>query len=105
MSSSSQFEQSKSSHPTPAKPTFASNPHNPNSAAYLAYPVKHVVSSLYRRMTEAPEQPVNRLLDAPAPPPMTGVYTPPRRNASPFQPPPLTPLVLKSLHTSTAFLL
>ena len=56
-------------------------------------------------MTEAPEQPVNRLLDAPAPPPMTGVYTPPRRNASPFQPPPLTPLVLKSLHTSTAFLL
>ena len=86
------------------KPTLASNPHNPNSAAYLAYPVKHVVSSLYRRMTEPPDQPVAKLLDAPNTHP-SGVYTPPRRTVSPFQPPPLTPLSLKSLHTSASHLL
>ena len=90
----------------PALPAgLASNPHNPNSAAYLAYPVKHVVSSLYRRMTEPPDQPVAKLLDAPCVSHPSGVYTPPRRTASPFQPPPLTPLTLKSLHPSTTHLL
>ena len=87
------------------KQTLASNPHNPNSAAYLAYPVKHVVSSLYRRMTEPPEQPVARLLDAPNVSHSSGVYTPPRRTASPFQPPPLTPLTLKSLHKRSSHVL
>lgn len=77
---------------------LAANPHNPSSAAYLAYPVKHVMSSLYRRMTEPPEQPVSKLLDAPAVSlpasrKNSAIYTPPRR-ASPFQPPPLTPLQL-----------
>lgn len=47
------------------KTGLAANPHHPSSAAYLAYPVKHVMSSLYRRMTEPPDQPVHRLLDAP----------------------------------------
>ncbi|RMZ82282.1 hypothetical protein DV738_g1874, partial [Chaetothyriales sp. CBS 135597] len=77
------------------KPTLMSNPYNPNSAAYLAYPVKHVVSSLYRRMTEPPEQPVHKLLDAPAVSSALNpaVYTP-KRSHSPFQPPPLTPLEL-----------
>ncbi|KIW50525.1 hypothetical protein PV05_09328 [Exophiala xenobiotica] len=75
--------------------TLADNPYNPNSAAYLAYPVKHVVSSLYRRMTEPPEHPVSKLLDAPAAAPSSGVYTPPKRTQSPFQPPPLTPLELR----------
>ncbi|KIY02950.1 uncharacterized protein Z520_01415 [Fonsecaea multimorphosa CBS 102226] len=80
-----------------ARPSLADNPYHPNSAAYLAYPVKHVVSSLYRRMTEPPEIPVNRLLDAPAiATSSSGGYTPPRRTASPFQPPPLTPLELRS---------
>jgi hypothetical protein len=88
-----------------SNPTLASNPHNPNSAAYLAYPVKHVVSSLYRRMTEPPEQPVARLLDAPDVSHQSGVYTPPRRTASPFQPPPLTPLTLKSLHKRKSHIL
>ena len=84
---------------------LAANPHNPNSAAYLAYPVKHVVFSLYRRMTEPPDQPISRLLDAPAVTHHSRVYTPPRRTASPFQPPPLTPLTLKSLSSSTPLLL
>jgi len=87
------------------KQTLASNPHNPNSIAYLAYPVKHVVSSLYRRMTEPPEHPVGRLLDAPNVSHSSGVYTPPRRTGSPFQPPPLTPLTLKSLHKRTSHVL
>jgi TLD len=86
-----------------AEPTLASNPHNPNSAAYLAYPVKHVVSSLYRRMTEPPDQPVSRLLDAPIS--FSGYYTPPKRTASPFSPPPLTPLTLKSQVSPSRLLL
>lgn len=77
-------------------PTLADNPYNPSSAAYLAYPVKHVVSSLYRRMTEPPDNPVHKLLDAPTlSSSASGLYTPPRRTASPFQPPPLTPLELR----------
>lgn len=87
----------------PAEPTLASNPHNPNSAAYLAYPVKHVVSSLYRRMTEPPEHSVSRLLEAPVS--SSGYYTPPKRTASPFSPPPLTPLSLKSSVPSSRLLL
>lgn len=85
-----------SNQPQTEKPKtgLAANPHNPSSAAYLAYPVKHVVSSLYRRMTEPPEQPVNKLLDAPVVNRKSSAYTPPRR-ASPFQPPPLTPLNLQ----------
>ncbi|KPI40409.1 Oxidation resistance protein 1 [Cyphellophora attinorum] len=77
------------------EPTLMSNPHNPSSAAYLAYPVKHVMSSLYRRMTEPPEIPVNKLLDAPTSSSSPGAWTPPRRTASPYQPPPLTPLSLQ----------
>jgi len=33
---------------------------------------------------------------------MDGVYTPPHRHASPFQPPPLTPLTLRGVKKSTA---
>jgi len=94
-----------SQRPNEDRPTLASNPYNPSSAAYLAYPVRHVVSSLYRRMTEPPERPVGRLLDAP---PLhsvssSGLYTPPTRARSPFQPPPLTPLELRhSLSPSAA---
>lgn len=88
----------------PKPQTLADNPHNPSSAAYLAYPVKHVVSSLYRRMTEPPEHPVGKLLNAPSLPASSssGLYTPPRRTQSPFQPPPLTPLELRHNLSSRA---
>lgn len=76
------------------KTGLAANPHHPSSAAYLAYPVKHVMTSLYRRMTEPPDQPVNRLLDAPTLPRKQSATYSPQRRASPFQPPPLTPLQL-----------
>lgn len=85
------------------EPTLASNPHNPSSAAYLAYPVKHVVSSLYRRMTEPPDLPISRLLDAPISSP--DYYKPPKRTASTFSPPPLSPLILKSAGSSSRPLL
>lgn len=102
-------ERRDSSQPPNDQPTLADNPYNPNSAAYLTYPVKHVVSSLYRRMTEPPERPVSKLLDAPAVSSSSaGVYTPPKRTQSPFQPPPLTPLELRhSLpsHAVDSFLL
>lgn len=72
--------------------------------SYLSYPVSHVVSGLYRRLTEP--SPIPRLQthssdqdlakDMP-----NGVYTPPHRTASPFQPPPLTPLVLSGSTSST----
>lgn len=83
--------------PSASRPTtLADNPHNPSSAAYLAFPVKHVVSSLYRRMTEPPEHPVGKLLEArTSSSTSSGLYIPPRRTPSPFQPPPLTPLELR----------
>lgn len=76
--------------------------------SYLSYPVSHVVSGLYRRLTEpspnrsaiprlqthtSDQDPTN---DMP-----NGVYTPPHRTASPFQPPPLTPLTLSGSTSST----
>lgn len=56
-------------------------------------------------MTEPPDQPVGKLLDAPTVSQYSGIYTPPRRNLSPFQPPPLTPLKLKSLSSTSTHLL
>jgi len=96
MASRSSINNLPSSHnqPTELKTGLAANPHNPSSAAYLAYPVKHVVSSLYRRMTEPPDQPVNRLLEAPTLPQKQSAMFAPQRRPSPFQPPPLTPLNL-----------
>lgn len=97
-----------------------SNPHPPSS--YLSYPVSQTVSSLYRRLTEpSPNRPNKSSkpssLRSPSSQslaansnttttnnnemPHNGVYTPPHRTASPFQPPPLTPLTL-SASTSTS---
>ena len=78
-------------------------------SSYLSYPVSHVVSGLYRRLTDnaptrlpkvlgrsashQPEKAGSATLEAPTNS-HAGLYTPPNRNASPFQPPPLTPLTL-----------
>ncbi|KAI4119931.1 MAG: hypothetical protein LQ345_000190 [Seirophora villosa] len=78
--------------PTPPSPSAQ---HAPSfTQSYFAYPVSHVVSGLYRRLTEP-----NRIPSSNQQPPVSldmhnGVYTPPHRTASPFQPPPLTPLTL-----------
>lgn len=78
---------------TPESPT----PSTHSTSSYLSYPVTHVVSGLYRRLTDPPaSKPApNPSSNRPAPLDMhNGVYTPPHRTASPFQPPPLTPLSL-----------
>lgn len=66
-----------------------------SAASYFSYPVSHVVSGLYRRITdpdigkEMPSiMPWSRSSSS------SEVFTP-RRTASPFQPPPLTPLTLE----------
>lgn len=87
-----------SQHPTTSHNDIPSQ----STASYFSYPVAHVVSGLYRRLTEPPDQPVSKLLDAPM---QSGVYTPPVRRASPFQPPPLTPLTLQSPKDSSSTLL
>lgn len=87
--------------PTPSP--SSSRPHPPNSTqSYFSYPVAHVMSGLYRRLTEP-----NRVPNTNGPPPPgldmhNGVYTPPRRTASPFQPPPLTPLTLNPVKASSS---
>jgi hypothetical protein len=100
------------SHTPQSTSASASGTNTPSqsSTSYLSYPVSHTVSSLYRRLTEpSPSHP--------RPPPSlhspstqslattnemhNGVYTPPYRTASPFQPPPLTPLTLSGTTSST----
>lgn len=78
-----------------------------SSTSYLSYPVTHIASSLYRRLTEPspsrpapPKNPSHTSLNNQANEIPNGVYTPPNRNASPFQPPPLTPLILSGSTSS-----
>lgn len=76
------------------------------AATYLSYPVSHVVSGLYRRLTEPSNpsmQPYSQNASSQSSfKDMSGVYTPPHRTASPFQPPPLTPLSLRGIRPSTS---
>ena len=97
------------SHPNSASTTGTNTPTSSqgpsqSSSSYLSYPVTHIASSLYRRLTEpslhrpAPlKAPSNTSLNDMR----NGVYTPPHRTASPFQPPPLTPLTLSGLTESS----
>lgn len=87
-----------------SEPEAASTPSSaqPSTKSYFSYPVSHVVSGLYRRLTEPDRVPSSK---APPPPSLDvhdGVYTPPQRTASPFQPPPLTPLTLKTGSASSS---
>lgn len=66
-----------------------------SAASYFSYPVSHVVSGLYRRITDpdlAKEMP--SVMPWSRSSSSSEVFTP-RRTASPFQPPPLTPLTLE----------
>lgn len=90
----------------------SSSPNTPppqSTSSYLSYPVSHVVSTLYRRLTEPspnppPPQSTPKQQTSPTPPHSmsNGVYTPPHRTASPFQPPPLTPLSLVGFDPATS---
>ena len=87
-------------------PSSRSSSQTPTS--YLSYPVSHVVSGLYRRLTEPSpnHSAISRLQTHTSDQDLArdmpdGVYTPPHRTASPFQPPPLTPLTLSGSTSST----
>ncbi|KAF9892931.1 oxidation resistance protein 1 [Aspergillus nanangensis] len=81
-----------------------SKAHQQSTASYFSYPVTHVVSGLYRRLTDPPDSSKSNAMrrnqdngwsvtspnDSSA---SSQVFTP-VRTASPFQPPPLTPLTL-----------
>ena len=76
-----------------------------STTSYLAYPVSHVASALYRRLTEpqlpSPLRSMHKrqqsnggaVLDSPTT--SNGFYQVPKRTASPFAPPPLTGLSLR----------
>ncbi|KAL8687128.1 MAG: hypothetical protein Q9224_005244, partial [Gallowayella concinna] len=88
---------------TEPTPTPSTAQHSTKS--YFSYPVSHVVSGLYRRLTEPDRVPQNE-----KPPPASlnthnGIYSPPQRTASPFQPPPLTPLTLQPGSASSSSLI
>ena len=93
-STAASSSEKRSSSPSP--PPTIHNPHSPTS--YLTYPVSHVVTGLYRRLT-APSP------SSPLPPQsqnMTSLYQAPIRTHSPFNPPPLTPLTLRGILPSTS---
>lgn len=90
------------------RPSLPSPSPSQTSTSYLSYPVSHVVSGLYRRLTEPspnraaiPRLQTHTSDQDPANDMPNGVYTPPHRTASPFQPPPLTPLTLSGSTSST----
>lgn len=70
----------------------SSSPLNQSAVSYFSYPVSHVVSGIYRRFTDQPpkDSPSTMSFNTSTSP---EVFTP-LRTASPFQPPPLTPLTL-----------
>ncbi|OAX78579.1 hypothetical protein ACJ72_07113 [Emergomyces africanus] len=96
------------SSPSPAhnSPTRSqSQTQSPSAASYLAYPVSHVVSGLYRRLTEPTLSSPTSKKPSLDPMSVSEVYNPPHRTASPFQPPPLTPLTLKAAGSPSNILL
>jgi len=91
---------------SPASPAGSATPTSPSFISHLTYPVSYTVSGLLRRL-ESDEAPtaLARALSAnyngSMTDPTTGVYHPPKRRLSPFQPPPLTPLTLSGYREST----
>ena len=94
-----------------SKPRPSASPSQTNStsssqsfvSSHLPYPVSYTVNAFLRRLNSEPESvsrsdPSNNRqspqLSKPKSLAMDGHYTPPMRTASPFQPPPLSPLSL-----------
>jgi hypothetical protein len=96
----------------------SSPPSRTSTSSYFTYPVSYAVTGLLRRLSTEPSR--SNTSDSPAASgtnsltqsfhsflsnatsdAMDGVYTPPRRKASPFQPPPLTPLTLNGYKSTT----
>lgn len=112
-SSPTASDNSPSASPTPQTSSNSNSDSNPNlksplkhsATSYFTYPVSHVVSGIIRRLTDphasppirssSPSRNASSRIDKTmtSPPESAVVYTP-KRTASPFQPPPLTPLTL-----------
>lgn len=82
-----------------------------STASYFSYPVTHVVSGLYRRLTDPPSSKSNAMrrnqdssMTSPNDSAASSQVFTPVRTASPFQPPPLTPLTLATgdFHSSAS---
>lgn len=82
----------------PAAPALSASWHVP-----LPSTVSHAMTGLLRRFsTDPPKSSTYSATKSSTSGGMDGVYTPPYRTASPFQPPPLYPVSLKGYHPSTA---
>ncbi|KAF9731335.1 hypothetical protein PMIN06_007420 [Paraphaeosphaeria minitans] len=93
-------------------PSSTQDKDNPPPSSYFTYPVAYAVNGLLRRLNSEPAHPP---IHAPStrsqtnpgaaregePTDMHSVFQPPQRTASPFQPPPLTPLSLSGYKAST----
>ncbi|OKL56886.1 Oxidation resistance protein 1 [Talaromyces atroroseus] len=109
MSTASSRSQSRSGTPLGTRPHSTNNtastsslsqpPPSSNGASttnnYFSYPVSRVMSGLYRRLTDPPRDSSQQ---KPNMSPSSSIYTP-KRTASPFQPPPLSPLTLNATST------
>ncbi|KAF2084500.1 TLD-domain-containing protein, partial [Saccharata proteae CBS 121410] len=82
------------------------------SSSFFTYPVSYAVSGILRRISTDPSLASSKRASSSTSQPfdistsspfngMQGVYTPPGRHASPFQPPPLTPLSLNGYRSET----
>jgi hypothetical protein len=77
-------------------PSSTQDKDNPPPSSYFTYPVSYAVSGLLRRLNSEPAH-----ARGSTEPDMQSAFQNPHRTASPFQPPPLTPLTLKGYKTST----
>ncbi|GLA21637.1 oxidation resistance protein 1 [Aspergillus niger] len=104
MSSSSSSRSGSRPPPTTSTSTTATTPSSlqQSAASYFSYPVTHVVSGLYRRLTDPSTNTTNNMRRKTTTTDTTTNNNPvftPIRTASPFQPPPLTPLTLSDPST------
>ncbi|KAL1601730.1 oxidation resistance protein 1 [Paraconiothyrium brasiliense] len=92
-------------------PSNTQDKDNPPPSSYFTYPVTYAVSGLLRRLNSEPAKPTTHSPNARTSSTsgegsredrdMHSVFQPPNRTASPFQPPPLTPLTLQGYKSST----
>ncbi|KKY16368.1 putative oxidation resistance protein 1 [Diplodia seriata] len=99
-------EQRPSHHQQAGRSRSSNNTNRYSASSFFSYPVSRTVSGLLRRISTEPsssnELPASMGGLKPNTSGVPGVYTPPRRHASPFQPPPLSPLNLEGWKPGTA---
>ncbi|KAF4304965.1 oxidation resistance protein 1 [Botryosphaeria dothidea] len=82
----------------------STNANRYSASSFFTYPVSRTVTGLLRRISTEPTNSLRSQMPPGLQPNTSGVpgvYTPPRRHLSPFQPPPLTPLSLEGWKDGT----